>query len=771
MNQKLTFTATTGQQKAIPPAIHRSHFGPPHGNARGETLEVNSFFIERNGEPWLPMMGEFQYSRYPRAEWDTELRKLWSGGVTTLGTYAFWIHHEEDMGVFDWSGQRNLREFLLLARDIGFLVMLRIGPFCHGECRNGGLPDWLYGQLFESRSNDPQYLHYVRRYYSQIATQCHGLMFRDGGPIVGIQLENEYQASAAPWDTTHYPDTELTPLGKDGIEHMRTLKTIAREVGLDVPLWTCTGWGSPIPLGEFIPMFGGYAFYAWLDDPSTQEPSPNYVFRDGHKKEDGAAYDASMTPFAQCEMGSGMQAFYKNRPVVPPESAEAMGCVKLGSAANLIGYYVYHGGCNPVGRHGFLNEHRCPRISYDFFAPIGDFGLLKPSYHVLRRQNLFINAFGSRIAPMPTVLPDGQELVQPGDPLPVRAAIRTDGQAGFLFVNNYQDHLDMPEQQDVSFRIETSKGVIDVPTEGALRLKRGACAILPFNLDMDGIRLVSATAQLITRIETEDGPCYAFFAPEGIAPEFVFDAATIKDPAPAKGKTNLILKPEPGLGSFITLTARDGRTVRFVTLTDAQSKQFWVGKAWGAERFFITEAGLYFKDDGITLYQLDSNRFRFAVYPPSAVEALRQGSGQADRPQAGAWGLYESTVPAWQGGVTTEAAGPRRLAIHVAHQALDGIRDVFVRVDYEGDTGGAYLNGKLIHDNFNNGTGWSIGLRRFAPEVLGNTVVLATTPTRESLTKMALTYTEMAAIQRDDTGAKGAICSVTVHPEYVLTYG
>ena len=89
------------------------------------------------------------------------------------------------MGIFDWSGQRNLREFLLLARDIGFSVMLRIGPFCHGESRNGGLPDWLYGQLFEARSNDPRYLHYVRRYYAQIATQCHGLMFRDGGPIVG----------------------------------------------------------------------------------------------------------------------------------------------------------------------------------------------------------------------------------------------------------------------------------------------------------------------------------------------------------------------------------------------------------------------------------------------------------------------------------------------------------------------------------------------------------------------------------------------------------
>ena len=84
MNKKLTFTTT-----ASLPAIQRGHFGPAQVNARGETFEVNSFFIERNGQPWLPMMGEFQYSRYPRAEWDTELRKLWAGGVTTLGTYTF----------------------------------------------------------------------------------------------------------------------------------------------------------------------------------------------------------------------------------------------------------------------------------------------------------------------------------------------------------------------------------------------------------------------------------------------------------------------------------------------------------------------------------------------------------------------------------------------------------------------------------------------------------------------------------------------------------
>ena len=756
---ELSFTATGAHL-----AVQRGHFGPPQGDGQGGTIEVNSFFIERNGQPWIPVMGEFQFSRYPRADWRAELLKIKAGGVTTVASYLFWIHHEEERDVFDWSGQRNLREFLLFCGEVGLDVVIRIGPFVHGEARNGGLPDWIYGMPLEARSNDPKYLHFVRRYYAQIAAQCHGLLFQDGGPVLGIQLENEFQASAAPWETTHYPDIELTPLGKGGAEHFRALKTIARETGMEVPLWTCTGWGSSVP-GEFLPLHGGYAFYAWEDDPTTQAPSPNYVFRDGHKNGDGTD---SMTPFGQCEMGSGMQAFYKNRPVVPPESVEAMGCVKLGSAVNLIGYYVYHGGCNPVGRHGFLNEHRCPRISYDFFAPIGDFGQLKPSYHLLRRQNLLIQAFGSRIAPMPTVLPAEQELVEAGNPLPVRAAIRTDGEGGFLFVNNYQDHLDMPEREGVSFRIETVRGMVSLPADGAFRLKRDICAIMPFNLDMDGIRLISSTAQPITRIMTAAGPCYAFFAPDGIAPEYAFDATTLKDPRPAGGDSVQVWKPEAGLDSFIELTALNGQTISIVTLTDAQSRQLWSGKAWGAERFIITAAGVCFDNDGISLSQLDSNDFRFSVFPPPAHDlSSRESVLRATNTKT--WREYAAEVPAWNNGITTEPLGPRRMALRVPQETLNGIQDVFLSTEYVGDTGGAYIDGRLVHDNFNNGTQWWIALRRFAPGILGNTMLLATTPTRESLAKIGHTWSEMNAIQRDETGLKGSIQSVTVHPEYGMT--
>lgn len=97
--------------------------------------------------------------------------------------------------------------------------MLRIGPFAHGECRNGGLPDWLDGQPFSVRSNDERYLFYVQRLYAEIAQQVKGLLFSEGGPIIGLQLENEYMHAGASWEVTYKQGTEWVPAGFDGVEH------------------------------------------------------------------------------------------------------------------------------------------------------------------------------------------------------------------------------------------------------------------------------------------------------------------------------------------------------------------------------------------------------------------------------------------------------------------------------------------------------------------------------------------------------------------------
>ena len=157
-------------------------------------ITYNSQYLMKDGRSWFPVMGEMHYSRYKEDLWEESLRKMKAGGLEIVSAYVIWLHHEEEKGVFDFSGCRNLKRFVELCGRVGIKVLLRLGPWVHGECRNGGFPDWVV-DLGEAgvklRSDDETYLSYVRRYWTQVAKQVKGQMDKDGGPIIGVQLENE----------------------------------------------------------------------------------------------------------------------------------------------------------------------------------------------------------------------------------------------------------------------------------------------------------------------------------------------------------------------------------------------------------------------------------------------------------------------------------------------------------------------------------------------------------------------------------------------------
>ena len=191
---------------SVPPtAATPLNFSAGGKSPTGREWAVNNRYFTLDGQPFFPVMGEFHYSRYPASEWEEEILKMKAGGINVISTYIFWIHHEEVEGQFDWSGQKNLRQFVELCAKHGMLVWARIGPWDHGEVRNGGFPDWLVAKVKARRSNDPTYLAYVEKFYDQIGQQLKGLFWKDGGPIVGVQIENEYHP------------------GRGGIEHMNQL--------------------------------------------------------------------------------------------------------------------------------------------------------------------------------------------------------------------------------------------------------------------------------------------------------------------------------------------------------------------------------------------------------------------------------------------------------------------------------------------------------------------------------------------------------------------
>ncbi|MEJ7830521.1 MAG: beta-galactosidase, partial [Segetibacter sp.] len=511
----------------------------------GDKISVNNFYISLNNKPWFLVTGEFHFTRYPNQYWDEAIKKIKAGGINVIATYVFWNIHEETEGKFRWGGDRNLRKFIELCKKNNIYVIIRLGPFDHGEIRNGGLPDWLMGKPVMIRSNDPGYLSYVNKLYIEIGKQLKGLYFKDGGPIIGAQIENEYQHSAAPWGLTYpgqpadytsaendLPETQAgvgiakskTTFAELGNQHMETLKSLAIKAGIDVPIYTATGWGyaAIIPDG-CIPVTAAYAYPTWT---KKKELSPFFLYKYMHKNPDYAPvrYNPEDYPVFPAELGTGIASDYTRRPTVVQKSFDAMINRCLGSGANGLGYYMYHGGSTPIGKEHFFSDEAggLPKISYDFQAPIGEFGQVREGFHRLKVVHYFLNDFGYLLAPMQTVLPVDASTLKPEDIADLRYAVRIKDNSGFLFLNNFQDHMIAPDKNNIRIKIKTGNGDVLIPELGGFNLKSEANAIFPFNFNLNGAMLNYATAQLMTKSDDATEPWYVFFRPEGVSAEFSF---------------------------------------------------------------------------------------------------------------------------------------------------------------------------------------------------------------------------------------------------------
>ena len=250
---------------------------------------------------------------------------------------------------------------------------------------------------------------------------------------------------------------------------------MAIDAGLDVPIYTRTGWpqlGGKMEFGKLLPLFGAYAEGFW-DHGLTTMPGGYWTgFAFMPSRADNAGADIDRYPYLICELGAGMACSYHRRITIFPMDALSLLIVKLGSGSNLPGYYMYHGGTNPAGIEPQLQENQASRHtnnndlpvkSYDFQTALGEFGQMRPQYHLLRTVHLFLADFGPRLATMATALPD--LAVNKEDATTLRYGVRTDGRSGFVFINNYQRLLPMPAKPDTQFAFKLKSGDLTFPSQ------------------------------------------------------------------------------------------------------------------------------------------------------------------------------------------------------------------------------------------------------------------------------------------------------------------
>ncbi|XP_078712923.1 beta-galactosidase-like [Lampetra fluviatilis] len=176
----------------------------------------------KDGEPFRYIAGSLHYSRVPRVYWKDRLLKMYTTGLNAVQTYVPWNYHETKPGVFEFSGEKDLEAFIRTVKETGLLLILRPGPYICAEWDMGGLPAWLIQKRgIVLRSSDKEYLKAVDSWMSVLLPKVKSWLYQNGGPIITIQVENEYGS-----------------FGCD-MEYMRHLTEVFRsKLGRDVVLFT-----------------------------------------------------------------------------------------------------------------------------------------------------------------------------------------------------------------------------------------------------------------------------------------------------------------------------------------------------------------------------------------------------------------------------------------------------------------------------------------------------------------------------------------------------
>jgi beta-galactosidase len=780
-------------------------------NPQGVELDLNNYYLRAGGKPILPVMGEIHYSRYPRAEWEQALLQMKAAGINTIAFYCFWIHHEQEEGHFRFDDNLDVRYFTQLCAKHGLKGLARIGPWAHGEARNGGYPDWFVKKKMKSGSDRvtkggsvaPE----VADWYKALAGQFKGLYYKDGGPLIGIQLDNEMRSNGP---------------GSDGYEYLSSLKKLAVADGMDVPFYVVTGWPGPVlPENEVLPMEGGYPDAPWTGNTKDLPPNGIYTFGFGRRDKNigtdilspvkEAITPTHKHPFLTVELGGGMQITYHRRPTLQAADLLALDYTRLGVGVNMLGYYVFHGTQHPLSwnkeyptqeskatLYPYANDY--PMISYDFEAPLTEWGYIRDYYHDFKLFHVFVNSYGENLAPMQPQVP----LDNPSKPdnlTDLRYTIRSAGGAGYVFFNNYVRHFDMANHPGVVFNIKTLNETIRIPEKGSINIKNGAYGVMPFNFNMDGVLLKYATAHPITILHNKN-KVYCYYAMDGLTPQFKFENRNIKTMKLSSG----VMTPAgpdvivdgliPGKNCTINITTKTGESFQVLLLTHEQAKYSYVFDIKGTQTLLLTANQAFYDEvkDELTIRSTDHPSFTFDALPAVRIK-------NKDVHPVGVEGLfskYSVKLPQWKPiditykqlsvdssfdrytaslagktplgptyGIKYDAKLPyKSYAINMPSTLPKNVHDVLVEFDYKGNTAALYANGLIVADDYYTGNAMPYSLIRNADLLVKPKFILQITPLMESSQIHFEPGTELGFTKTNHAELKG----VHLKPQYEVVF-
>ncbi len=423
--------------------------------------DPNCFAV--NGRDTFIFSAALHYPRCPKSLWRDRLEKFKRAGFNTIETYVFWNYHEREEGKSDLS---EFEEFIKLVQEMGFWMIARPGPYVCAEWQRGGIPDWVANRRFPLRSTHPENLKWSQHWYSQVLPIIMRHQITMSGPIILVQVENEY-------DYWPRPDPEKR-------EYIRTLANLCYGSGISIPIITC--WTKQARENSDPDM-------ARIMDTCNFYPRWNIV------KEVVPALaklraEEPKAPLGVTELQGGWFSQFGGKLSVDQEgvSGEQLDTLTktvIEQGVTYFNYYMGFGGTN------FDWAAKTMTTTYDYAAPIREPGGLWDKYYAARGIGASLAVFGNVLLRANVV----ERIPQSTNPN-VSVTERTSGKSGVVFVRenaNAEQHFKMYFQDPFS----PTKRIIAAPREGELAIGPRQMKVLPVGIPITGSRLRYTTAEVL----------------------------------------------------------------------------------------------------------------------------------------------------------------------------------------------------------------------------------------------------------------------------------